>query len=235
MIVISIIVAAVVLLNLVFLVLMTLAARFETRMVWPYGELRDLPPYDEEAPQALDVADKAQQAGYEFIGWCSHLPEKRYRINYAFLISGDRRSLMIIGSGKMYSMPIRGIMLYTRTADEKVINTGNTHMVFDLSRTWRGQLVLDTDPAEIVRRHADILVSRAIETRPFTDGCEIDDMRTLRTTQAARMAELGWIRYTGSERTSWRYTLYGAVCVAVANTCINMLRGSTKGRYPALV
>jgi len=82
-----------------FLVLITLAYRFEKRMTWPYSDLQSQPQFEDPSGYGLRRVAEATQAGFTLLGWSHDLKGGIYRVNYALLISLDRTILAVVGAG----------------------------------------------------------------------------------------------------------------------------------------
>src|SRR5687767_9572405 len=98
-------------------VLLTLIARLEKRMVWPYGAPEAQPQFPDASGYGNRWVADALKSGFSFMGWSPDLKGPRYRVSYALLASAERDCFVIIGVGTIMNMVLRGTWLYTRATD----------------------------------------------------------------------------------------------------------------------
>jgi len=217
-----------------WLVLLATIARFEKRLVWPYGE----PEAQAQFPDSTGYADRwvndALNAGFTFLGWCPDLKGPNYRLCYGLLVSPERDCFVIIGVGNILTMPLRGTWIYTRSAEGRVFYTTDNQscIEIDITRRWRSQLAPASTFARLLQRHRDLLRASRITSQPFTPGREAQEFKGMRTEHFESMSRKGLIAFTDHTGMYWRYTYWGALKLAVLNYSIGMLRGVTQGRIP---
>jgi hypothetical protein len=219
----------------VFLILfLTMVARLEKRMVWPYGS-------PEAQPQCADTSGyggrwvgDALKNGFSFLGWSPDLKGPRYQVSYALLASAERDCFVIIGIGRILSMALRGTWIYTRTTDGKVFYTTDNQscVEIDVSRRWRSQLFRASTFPKLLQRHRDLLQDCGVTAQPFTAGREAEEFRSVREERYQAMSRQGLIAFTDVSATHWRYTFRGALKLAALNYWIGLLRAVTHGRIP---
>jgi len=142
---------------LVCLAGLTLAARLEKRMVWPYTPPEAKPQLGPPSPYALDGVQQALQLGFSFLGWVADAKGPKYRVTYALLVSPERDSLAVIGAGKVHSFDLKGTWIHTPIgAGRSLYSADNQSCVeVDISRAWVTQLVPGRKFSELWRRHHD--------------------------------------------------------------------------------
>jgi hypothetical protein len=217
-----------------FIVFLTLVARFEKRMVWPYGQLDTQPQFsDTNGYGGRWVAD-AVRVGFTFLGWAPDLKGPQYRVCYAFLASPEGDYFVIVGIGTVINLPVRGTWIYSRGKDGSVYYTTDNQscVAIDVSRQWRTQLVRVNTFPELLQHHKDLLQSCDFTSLPFSAGRETDEFRKLREEHYQFMSRQGLIAFTDYSNTHWRYTFWGAFKFSVLNYSIGLLRRLTYGRVP---
>ena len=215
-----------------FIVLLTVTARLEKRMVWPYGSPEAQPQFPDSSGYAARCIAEAQMAGFSFLGWAADLKGPRYRMSYALLSSPD--CFVVIGVGTVVSMRLRGTWIYTRGTDGRALyTTDNLSCVeIDVSRRWRSQLVPARTFTELLQRHRELLRELGVTTRPFAPGREAEEFRAMREEHYHAMSRQGLIAFTDASAAHWRYTFWGAWKLASLNYSIGLLRTVTYGRIP---
>ena len=219
----------------VLFVLQAVAARFEKRMVWPYGDLQAQPPFGDLTGYGARWLAEAVQAGFSFLGWAPDLKGDKYQVSYAMVISPDRDSIAVIGVGSIWRMPLQGTWLHTPSADGRRswYSTDNQACVeIDISRHWKSQLARAARFGELWRRHRQWVERAGVTPRGFGPLHEIAEFRQFRQEHYREMSRRGLISFTDSSETHWRYTLFGAVKWAVLNYSIGLLRAISYGRLP---
>lgn len=218
----------------VLVILVTLVARVEKRMVWPYGKPEAQPQFPDASGYGDRWVSDARGEGFSFLGWSPDLKGPRYQVSYALLASPERDCFVIIGVGTIVGMAIRGTWVYTRATDGRVFySTDNQSCVeIDVSGRWRSQLVRASAFPELLQRHRDLLRDRGVTAQPFSAGREAEDFRSMREDHYRTMSNQGLIAFTDVSATHWRYTVWGAFKVAILNFSIGLLRAVSFGRIP---
>jgi hypothetical protein len=219
----------------VFLIAMlTVTARIEKRMVWPYGTPEPQPQFPDSTGYAAQWVGDAARAGFSFFGWSPDLKGPRYRVSYALLCSPERDCFVIIGVGTILSMTLRGTWIYTHATDGRVFcSTDNQSCVeIDVARRWRSQLAPVRTFTELIQRHRKLLQDERVTVQPFAAGREAEEFKSLREERYQAMSRQGLIAFTDTSATHWRYSYWGAFKLASLNYTIGLLRGVTGGRIP---
>jgi hypothetical protein len=81
-------------------------ARWEKRMVWPYGEPQKSPPHPDTTGYGVRTANAARAAGFHFFGWSPDLKGPRYKVSYGFLLSPEGNQLAIVSSGTIMNIKL---------------------------------------------------------------------------------------------------------------------------------
>lgn len=219
---------------LFWIVLLAVVARFEKRMVWPYGPLQEQPPYDDIANYGSRWVDDARAMGFSFLGWAPDLKGKAYQVSYGFLVSPQRDCLVIVGVGSIMKMKLLGTWVYTISADGRVLySTDNQScLAIDISRHWKTQLVRSANFQQLLKGHQNLVRDLQFVPRDFSNGQGMEDLKQLREEHYQSMARNGLIKFTDPAATHWHYTVYGAIKLAVLNYTIGLMRGMTMGRFP---
>ena len=217
-----------------FIVFLTVVARLEKRMVWPYGKPEALPQFGDPFGYGARCVGEARQAGFSFMGWSPDLKGPRYQVSYALLSSPERDCFVIIGVGAVLSMQVRGTWIYTRATDGRVFYTTDEQscVEIDASHRWRSQLVYVPTFTGLLRSHRDLLRDRGVTAQPMAAGREVEEFRSIREEHYQAMFRQGLIAFTDPSALYWRYTFWGALKWAVLNCSIGTLRTLTGGRLP---
>jgi hypothetical protein len=217
-----------------FIVFLTVIARLEKRMVWPYGNPEAQPQFADASGYGARWVGDALKSGFSFLGWAPDLKGARYRVSYGLLASSERDCFVIIGVGKIMNMPLRGTWIYTPATDGSVYYTTDNQscVEIDVLRRWRSQLRRAGRFSELLQHHRKLLRDGGITAQSFTAGREADEFRSLREERYQAMSRQGLIAFTDSSATHWRYTFWGALKLASLNYSIGLLRGVTHGHIP---
>lgn len=191
---------------------------WEKRLVWPYGE----PEVQSTAPDigsygSLTV-QAAQAAGFSFLGWCKDLKGKNYNLCYAMLVSPDRQTLAIVGSGKLFGMPMAGTWLHTLSGDRQ-----RSWATVDNPSGYERDPLGQTDMRIVQGAFVDVWTGHQVWVHTqqfgtpttFAAGQELRTFKAFKQAKADLMARTGLIRFIDPlSADRWRYTLSGAVQVA---------------------
>jgi hypothetical protein len=217
-----------------FLVLQAVTARLEKRMVWPYGNPEAEPQFGDASGYGVERVTDALRAGFSLLGWVPDLKGARYRVSYALLTSPELDCFVIVGAGRVLSVPVRGTWIYTHLTNGTVFySTDNQACVeIDVSRHWRSHLVRASNFLQLLQRHRDFLRARGLTARPFTAGRAVEEFRRLREEHFQSMSRQGFIAFTDGSATHWRYTFWGALKWTALNYSIGLLRAISFGNIP---
>jgi hypothetical protein len=191
-----------------FFFLVVGAALWEKRPVQPYY----VPDEGKEYPVAPAAQKFNQEAGrLKFTRGCvCHDGKgKLYRIRYDFWLSPDQRTLAVVGSGTLASIPVKGIWLWSRGKDG--INYNSTNEIGEqeictnvVQQTWP-----DTTFTTLLGHHQTLL--KDVEIQLFDVNNPLAAFFDIRRSKADNLVEHGYARYLDEEKTVWKYTLYGAL------------------------
>lgn len=206
--------------------------RFEKHMVWQYGD-------PATAPQARDAymeycVATARRIGFLFLGWARDLRGGLYQVNHALLVSPDRTTIAVVTAGFL-AIPIRGVCLYTPTADGRLFFTINDQAFaeIDLSRNWIHQFLPQPMFDRLWQQHQAWLQRIGAPPRSFgKSGHELEDFRAVCEEHRRGMALAGLISYIDPSAGYWRYTLDGATRTAIRGFRVALLRKVTLGKFP---
>ena len=105
------------------LLMLTMIARFEKRMVWPYGSLEATRQFGDPFDYGNRWVDHALKAGCSLLGWAPDPRAPRFRVSYGLLVSRERDCLVIVGVGEVLSVPVQGTWIYTQATDGRMFCT----------------------------------------------------------------------------------------------------------------
>lgn len=221
-------------LMLLWVFVIAIVGRLEKRMVWPYGELQDSPPFDDPVNYGARWVGEARSMGFTFLGWAPDLKGAAYKVSYGFLVSPERDCLVIVGVGTVLNMKLRGTWIYTVSADGRVLySTDNQACItIDVSRQWKTQLLRSASFTGLLEGHRDLVRILGFVPRVFRTGHELTDFKQLREEHYQSMARSGFIKFIDAAGTRWHYTTFGALKLSCLNYFIGLLRGITDGKTP---
>jgi hypothetical protein len=219
---------------ILLLALLAFVARFEKRMVWPYGPPQKQRPAINPIGYGMRRTAEAVQAGFTLFGWSPDMKGAKYQITYALLASPARDSFAIIAEGTIFNIPLQGTWIHTPAAEGRsYYSTDHQSCIeIDISRLWRSRLVSAGTFEEHWNKHQQWIQRLGVTPRGLEPGRELEDFRTLLEGRARAMAQRGLIAYIDSSSSRWRYTWYGAFKLALLNYSIGMLRTLTFKRFP---
>ncbi len=203
-------------------------------MVWPYGKPEVDPQFGDPSGYGHAVIAAATRIGFTFYGWAPDLKGPKYRVDYAILVSPQNDSFMIVGVGTIFGIPLQGIWIHTPAIDERSYYSANHQncIEIDISRKWKSQLVPGADFTQLWQKHREWLAGQRVIARGLQKGREFESFYQVRLEHFRLMASRGYISFTDSTETYWRYTFHGAVKLAVIGYGVGMLRALTFGRLP---
>jgi hypothetical protein len=213
-----------------FLVVTAIAAIFEKRPVWFFSE----PEEPAAAPRGSYRADRFRQAleaGFLPLGFVRDVRGK-YQIGYELLVSPGRDCFAVIGEGTIWSIPIRGVVLNTPTADGRLFYSTDSQscVEVDLSGRWKSQLATVATFTELWRRHQEWIAKSGVVPVPFDERREIETYRRLREAHFRFMAQMGHISFVDLEATKWHYTVWSGIKLSLINYAAGMYRAVFRNR-----
>src|SRR3954467_1788922 len=145
-------------------------ALWEKRMTWPYSALEENPQFLDPTNYApLQIAE-AVNIGFQFLGWAKDRKGPLYRLCYAFLVSPERDSIVIIGVGTVMSMRLSGIWIHTpdingrnsyySTNDDKAVE-------IDISGQWKNHLAKLRQFPDLWNAHREWIRRKRVQARGF--------------------------------------------------------------------
>jgi hypothetical protein len=217
-----------------FILFLTIVAMWEKRMVWPYGDLKPTPPYEDKSGYGAWRLQEAFQAGFTLLGWAPQMTGPKYRVSYAVLLAPDRECLAIVGVGTIFGMRYQATWLHSPTSARRSFSTtdhqNGVHM--DVTRAWLNQLVPGKPFLELWDRHKEWLQQHGATPWRFEPACAMEDFRRFRTEHFRSQAEQGYIYYLGPSHTFVRYNFRGAFKWAFMNYTIGLVRAVSSGKFP---
>lgn len=219
-----------------FLVFLTVIHRVEKRAIWPFGELQQQPDsqwIDVGGYTRRWVAD-ALRTGFVQLGWAAHFPGGLLQVTYALLVSPDRSTLAVIGSGTAGKMPVQCTWLHSPVTDGRSFYTTDRQsgVQLDLSRNWTNQLIFTSSFGDLWQRHQSWLQAKGIPPRTFPAGRELAQLRSVREDHFRSMSQAGLIAYTDPSGQMFQFTLSGAAKTASLSYLLGMMRRVTRGAFP---
>jgi hypothetical protein len=206
------------------IVFQALVAKWEKRMVWPYGELQSQPHFGDPSGYGTGCLQEAAQSGWQFLGWAPDLKGEMYRVSYAMLLAPEGDGLAIIGVGQVLNFQVAGTWLHSLARDDPrswFSTDQQACLETDLSGLWTGRLVHVNSFGELWQRHRTWVGSLGVPLLAFAPPAAVQQFRRYREARCDELARRGLIAYTDPQQIHWRYTWGGALKVAVRS----LLRG----------
>ncbi|HEY8505801.1 MAG TPA: hypothetical protein VIL46_14545, partial [Gemmataceae bacterium] len=144
-----------------------------------------------------------------------------YRVRYDFWIAPDGATVAVVGSGTIARIPVNGVWLWSRPADGRILCTTNETGEQDIS----GAVDQQTWPGSGFRALAEKHQSRLTDpVEPFPAESPMAGYFDILRRQADALVEKGCAYYLDEERTSWRYTLKGALVFYFVSAWLRPIR-----------
>ena len=217
-----------------WLVFLTIIHRLEKRMVWPYGDLRSQPHFEDATGYVQRWFSDAIRNGFKLLGWTHDLKGEIYRVSYAMLVSSDRSTFAVIGAGTVAKMRVQGTWLHTPTSDGRSFYSTDKQagVKIDLSHNWTNELVLVGNFETLWQTHQAWVRENGVVPRGFREDREMEEFRALREEHYRLMEQAGLICFIDPIRTRFQYTFVGAARTAMWSYALGLMRGLTHGRFP---
>jgi hypothetical protein len=210
----------------VFIVILMLpfsSTLIEKRKVWPYSKDFPFEPFklSEEHNQFLqNAANQAQDYDFTYLARGYDNKGKLYRIVYDFLISQDGYTLALLGAGTIYTIPLTGAWLFSKTSQGYTFMTVTNQSAdeYDLSGFIKSNLIITDDFKKAYHSHVSKLNKHCWLFEQFTPGHELDDLKKLRYQRLEYMEREKWIRFLCDGKDQWKYTVRGGLKWSIWNT-----------------
>lgn len=229
---------------------------WEKRLVWPYVPLEEEPtaplsgPVDPSNPYAVSSAsaallqpptEKAMRAneaahslGFRYLGAYRHGGGALYHVRYDAWISAEHEVLALVGGGKLASVPLDNVWLFTQLANGLMLITITSQNAaeYDLSGLTSESLVPKASFAQVVVAHLQRMNEHASPGLNYSEN-PLADLYQFRRAWSDDLERRGYIRFTDESRTVWKYTLLGAAKFALKSNfrgAKRMLRPTRAGQ-----
>ena len=239
----------IVLVMIVPFVLTFFVALWEKRQVWPYEPLEEAPAVSSMPDQHREMANPyavssitdglllqptekaakanaaAQSLNFKYLGAYRHGGGALYQVRYDAWVSAEHEVLALVGGGKLASVPVDSIWLFTQLASGVVLVTITAHNAaeYDLSGMTSEALVPQASFAQAVVSHLGRMKEQASPGLNYSDN-PLADHYQFRLAWSNRLREQGFIRFIDATQTVWRFTLSGALRFAVKAHIVGVTR-----------
>lgn len=192
----------------------------EKRKSWPYCREYPFEPFElskhhlrfleKTHRQAQEYAFRYLERGYDNKG-------KTYRLVYDFLISQDGYTLALLGAGTLAAFAIKGVWLFSKTADGRVLVTITNQSAdeYDMSGLNENNLILTDDFKKAFRCHVNKMNEHDWRFEPFAPGAELGDLQMLEMNRLQMLKDKNLIRFLDDEKDRWKYTVKGGAIFSV--------------------
>jgi hypothetical protein len=213
---------------------LAIVAMWEKRMVWPYGDLKPTPPYEDKTGYGAWRVNEAFQAGFTLLGWAPQMTGPKYMVSYAVLLAPDRECLAIVGVGTIFGMRFQATWLHSPTSARRSFSTTDhqSGVHTDVTRAWLNQLIPGKPFLQLWSKHKEWLQQQDATPWRFEPACAMEDFRRFRTEHFRSQVEQGYIYYLDPSQTYVRYNFRGALKWSVMNYAIGMVRAFSSGKFP---
>ncbi|QDV52857.1 hypothetical protein [Gimesia fumaroli] len=191
-----------------FFILIVSVCMWEKQAIQPFY----FPDDGEEYPLVDAAAEANQEAaklGFEYGCLCHFGKAKMYRVRYDFWITPDCSMIATVSGGEVAKLPCKGIWLYSKSADGRILCTTNEIGEQDISGVMEQSTWTDYGFKELHKKHMQRLKEIAIE--PFEADKPLAGYFEIRKMKADRLVKVKDAYYTDDEGLVWRYTLKGAL------------------------
>jgi hypothetical protein len=161
------------------------------------------------SPTAQQYAKDAAKLQFTHAGLCHHAKSDLYRIRYDFWTSPDLKTLAVIGSGTLIKIPVKGIWLWSRTTDGRILNSTNEIGEQEISTNVIQQTLPDASFTTLASSHATWLSQFNVET--FTADSALSVYFDIRRSKVDNLIERGYAYYIDEDQSAWKFTLKGAL------------------------
>jgi hypothetical protein len=164
----------------------------------------------------------AQVLGMRYIGVLQHATSKLIKIRYDFWLSPGREFLAIVGSGKVASVPVTSIFLWSVLGDGRIFTTINADSAADPDLTsMTEEKLFPGEGFELLgQRHWARLMASGAEPQRFSADNPLRDLAGIRRMKYDRLEELGYCRFLDGERNAYRLTVRGAFWYALISVSV---------------
>ena len=184
---------------------------------------------DEQSPHLTEYAirmnDRAEALSFLRLGVFADGRGKLYRVRYDFWESPARDILLVIGGGKLGSVPAGTTVLFTLLENGRCLATFNSRIMEpDVSGLEDQALMCTRSLERLVRFHRRRMsAARGSIVTCCREGT-LHDYREFCVRQAERLERLGCARFLDRDRSVMRYTLRGTVKFTAWAFLISMRR-----------
>lgn len=189
----------------------------EGRAVWTYTDA------DEKTPAPTEYLAEARNAadrlGFRPVVTFRNVRDPLIKVRYEFRVSADLRILMIAGAGTMALMPVECVWVYSRLEDGTLLLTLNNQLgyEYDLSGLADVAVYPKIGVADLVARHSKRLSEAKRKALSYSERSIVSEHREALRQRVARLAEMGYAAPKDEAWQRWRYTIPGAIQIAVRN------------------
>jgi len=184
-------------------------ARLEKQVIRQFEpcEEKDIP-YQSAYTQAVNQS--AEELGLIFCGWCRQIRGGFYQATATAWISPDRRTMLLVGGGKLLGMDYKRMYLYSSTIDGPVLLTSDQSGEADLSGLLDTETLWNATLGELYDFHQERLVPWEDELNFFDADSFLEDYEAIDQKRVRVLVNAGMAIYLGYSQSEWRYTWKGA-------------------------
>lgn len=212
------------------------ACLWELRYVWPYAPLEGpseattnasfdpANPYAASGTASVLLAptekaakanETAQSLGFRYLSAWRHAGSSLIEARYDVWISGEHEVLALVAGGKVATVPVECVCLYTQLAGGPMLVTitSRTAAEQDLSPMTSEMLLDRASFAQALHSHLERLRQQSLPAINYSDD-PIGDLYQFRVARCEDLWQRGYIRYLDPDRNTFKATLKGAFVFA---------------------
>jgi len=168
----------------------------------------------------------AEDEGFTFLERRYDGKGKRYKVVYDFMISSDRNTLVAIGAGTLATIPVSSMWFISKDVNGNGFTTVTNQIAveYDLTGRHKDSLIVTSNFRKAFRHHLKCIEKKLYTVEPYIENGEIDVVRRLRTLDIDQLNTDGLIKYVGENTDYWKYTVKGAVKLAICQIIQGVIR-----------
>lgn len=175
----------------------------------------DLPHPSQASDYVRTMTADAEAAGFAYAATLLHAKAPKVKIVAALLMSADRRTLVLTGSGTVFSMASRQTWLFSPLADGRVLVTTDNNDEGDIAKRYVTRRILNVRFERLWETHRKRMESSTGEVASFVERDVSDALFGIYERRVQWMVDRGRACYVDPDKLYWRYTPLGALFVCL--------------------
>lgn len=203
--------------------------KIERRRTWPFVQQYEFGVFQLSSFHEKYITrciNGAEDEGFTFLERRYDGKGKRYKVVYDFMISSDRNTLVAIGAGTLATIPVSSMWFISKDVNGNGFTTVTNQIAveYDLTGRHKDSLIVTSNFRKAFRHHLKCIEKKLYTVEPYIENGEIDVVRRLRTLDIDQLNTDGLIKYVGENTDYWKYTVKGAVKLAICQIIQGVIR-----------